>query len=156
MAVYVPPGRRRNLTAAIALSGVVAGLAAGFGLGRGTATSVGERVSGARSSAQELISALDALPFEYEQALQGQGSSEGRLIVDTVDRAAGRLPDALDEAAWFGDAQRARVTAAVAGVRDAARRRASPADFKREIDRADAVIRGEYGLPAGSGSDVSG
>jgi hypothetical protein len=149
MAVYVPPGRRRNLTAAIAAAALVVGVAAGFGLGRGTAETVTDRVADARSSATDLVSALGVLPLEYEQAQAG--TSETSQIADTVDRAAGGLADTLDQAPWFGDVQRQRLTAAIATVRDAAERQVSPAQFKAVVARANAVIRSEYGLPAVAG-----
>src|SRR3954466_15337745 len=116
MAVYVPPGRRRNLTAAIPAAPLVVGVAAGFGLGRGTAETVTDRVADARSSATDLVSALGVHPLEYEQA-QG-ATSEPSQIADPVDRAAGGLADTLDRAPWFGDVQRQRLTAAIATVRD--------------------------------------
>jgi hypothetical protein len=144
MAVYQPPGRRRNLTLAVATVALVVGLTVGLIVGHATATGVDERIADARADARGLAGALQVLPLEYEQALGG--TSETARIADTVDRATSRLPATLDAAPWLTAAQRGRVTAAVHAVRAAAAHRVPAARFRRTIDAAEAAIGREYGV----------
>jgi hypothetical protein len=147
MAVYVEPARRKRIAWGIAAVALVVGLAIGIVIGRGTATSIDDRIASGRSGGRELVTALDVLPLEYEQARSG--SSETGLIGDTVDRSVRRLSSALDGAPWLGAAQRRTATAAVQSVRTAAARKVSPSEFKRVVARASRTLVGIFGLPPG-------
>ena len=99
MAVYRGPERRRRASAAIAVAALLAGVLLGAVIGRGTATSVDDQIAEGRAAGRDLVTSLRVLPLEYRQA--SAGSSETGLIEDTVKRATGRLPAALDKAPWL-------------------------------------------------------
>lgn len=149
MAVYRGPERRRRTTAAIAVATLIAGLLLGLVIGRATAPSLGERIAEGRAAGRDLVAGLRVLPLEYEQA--SAGSSETGLIQDTVERATGRLPAALDKAPWLDAAQRRAATDAVRAITAAAEAKVAPDRFEAATARATATLQSIFGLPASDG-----
>jgi hypothetical protein len=146
MAVYVEPARRKKFTWMVAAAAVAVGLVVGGLIGRGTAQSIDDKIADGRSGGRALVTALSVLPLEYKQA--ASGSSETKLIVDTVDRSVERLPAALDGAPWLGPADRSAATAAVRSVKAAAAAKVAPAKFDGVVARATATLQNVFGLPA--------
>ncbi len=149
MAVYATPGRRRRTTVAIVAVALVIGLVIGAILGRATATSIDDQITKGRDGGRELVTALRVLPLEYRQALAG--SSESKLIQDTVDRTVAQAGNALDDAPWLSGAQRRSTTSAVAQIRAAAQAKVAPKRFETVIARSTATIQSVFGLPASAG-----
>jgi hypothetical protein len=149
MAVYRGPERRRRMGAAIAVAALIAGLLLGVVIGRATAPSLDDKVAEGRSAGRDLVASLRVLPLEYRQA--AAGSSETGTIEDTVKRAAGRLPAALDAAPWLGAGQRTAATDAVRAIEAAARAKVPPARFDATIARSTATLQSIFGLPPSAG-----
>ncbi|MEA2154530.1 MAG: hypothetical protein QOE11_670 [Solirubrobacteraceae bacterium] len=149
MAVYAGAGKRKRSTILIAVATLVVGLLAGIATGRATAPSLADKIADGRNGGRDLVTALQVLPLEYSQALNG---SEGTtLIGDTVNRSAGQLRSALDGAPWLGPAQRSAATAAVQAVRAAAASRVAPARFQSVVNGSAAKIQAVFGLPVSAG-----
>jgi hypothetical protein len=144
IAVYVEPARRKKIAWGIAAVALVVGLAIGIAIGRATAPSIDDKIASGRSGGRELVTALNVLPLEYEQARRG--SSETSLIANTVARSVQRLPAALDGAAWLGVAQRNAATDAVQSVQTAASQKVSPSAFRRVVARATSTLEDIFGL----------
>jgi hypothetical protein len=149
MAVYAGAGRRKRATILVAVATLVAGLILGIVVGRATAPSLADKIADGRKGGSELVTALQVLPLEYGQALNG---SEGTtLIGDTVNRSLARLNTALDGAPWLGPAQRLQATQAVQAVRTAATSKVPVKQFQAVVDSSSATIQAVFGLPLSSG-----
>ena len=145
MAVYRGPERRRRATALIAVAALIVGVLLGAVLGRVTAPTVDDKIAEGHTAGRDLVAALRVLPLEYEQA--SSGSSETGLIEDTVRRAAGRLPAALDKAPWLDGAQRREATQTVQAITDAATAKVAPARFDATVERSTATLQSIFALP---------
>ena len=144
MAVYRGPERRRRASAAIAVAALLAGVLLGAVIGRGTATSIDDQIAEGRAAGRDLVTSLRVLPLEYRQA--SAGSSETGLIEDTVRRATGRLPAALDKAPWLDRTQRRTATEAVRAIEAAAAAKVPPARFEATTARSTATLQTIFGL----------
>ena len=149
MAVYRGPERRRRASVAIAIATLVAGVLLGAVLGRVTAPTVDDRIAEGHAAGRDLVAGLRVLPLEYEQA--SAGSSETSLIQDTVKRATGRLPAALDKAPWLDPAQRREAATAVRAITDAASAKVAPDRFEATTARSTATLQSIFGLPSSAG-----
>ena len=145
MAVYRGPERRRRASVAIAVAALLAGVLLGAVIGRGTATSVAAPGAEGRAAGRDLVTSLRVLPLEYRQA--SAGSSETGLIEDTVERATGRLPAALEKAPWLDRTQRRTATEAVRAIEAAAAAKVPPARFEATTARSTATLQSVFGLP---------
>jgi hypothetical protein len=145
VAVYQGGGKRKRATILVAVATAIAGLVIGIVIGRATAPSVNDKIADGRKGGQELATALQVLPLEYGQALNG---SEGTtLIGDTVNRALAQLNTALDGAPWLGPGQRRQATQAVQAVRTAATNKVPLKRFQTIVDSSSATIETVFGLP---------
>jgi hypothetical protein len=144
MAVYAGQAKRKRATYLIAAATLVAGLVLGILIGRATAPTIEDKVADGRAGGRELVTALQVLPLEYQQA---QSGSEGTaLIGDTVDRSVANLDGALDGAPWLGPAQRRLATQAVQSVKSAATQKVAAAQFKSTVDQASSQIAQVFGI----------
>jgi len=149
MAVYRGPERRRRATALIAVAALIAGLLLGALLGRVTAPTIDDKIAEGHAAGRDLVAALRVLPLEYTQA--SSGSSETGLIQDTVKRATGRLPAALDKEPWLDRAQRQEAATAVRAITEAANAKVAPARFEATTARSAATLQSIFGLPPTDG-----
>jgi hypothetical protein len=148
MAVYAGQAKRKRATYLIAAAALVVGLVLGILIGRATAPTIEDKIADGRAGGRDLVTALQVLPLEYQQA---QSGSEGTaLIGDTVERSVARLNDALDGAPWLGPAQRRIATQAVQSVKSAATQNVAAAQFKSTVDQASSQIAQVFGIPAPS------
>jgi hypothetical protein len=149
MAVYRGPERRRRATAAIAVAALIVGLLAGVLVGRVSAPSVDDQIAEGQAAGRDLVAGLRVLPLEYEQA--SAGSSETGLIEDTVKRATGRLPAALEQAPWLDVTQRREAAQAVHAIAETASAEVAPARFEATVARSTATLESIFGLPPSEG-----
>lgn len=148
MAVYAGQAKRKRATWLIAAATLVVGLVLGILVGRATAPTIEDKIADGRAGGRDLVTALQVLPLEYEQA---QSGSEGTaLIGDTVQRSVARLNDALDGAPWLGPAQRRIATQAVQSVVSASTQNVPAAQFKNTVDQASAQIAEVFGITVAS------
>jgi hypothetical protein len=148
MAVYAGQAKRKRATYLIAAATLVVGLVLGIVIGRATAPTIEDKIADGRAGGRDLVTALQVLPLEYQQA---QSGSEGTaLIGDTVQRSLARLDAALDGAPWLGAAQRRIATQAVQSVRSAATQNVPAAQFKSTVDQAASQISEIFGITTSS------
>ena len=85
MALYISAGRRRRTTIMVGVAAAIVGLLLGFLLGRGTTTTIDDRISASRDAGRKFAAALRVLPLEYEQAVTDEltlllGSAAGEPL----------------------------------------------------------------------------
>lgn len=106
MARYISTAQRRRKAAVIAVVALLIGLAAGFGLGRLTTTSVGDQVASVRAQARETTGGLRVL------ALHAQAGVGGTADVGPVlEKTRSGLSTELAKAPWVGVATRQSLVA---------------------------------------------
>lgn len=144
MALYISAGRRRRTTIVVGIAAIVVGIALGFLLGRGTATTIDDRVTEARDAGRKFAASLRVLPLEYEQAVTGDGEAGGADPI--VRRALAGEQAAIDAAPWLGDAQIAALRSQIDDVRNAPERDLTPEDFAASVEDAVAVVEATFGI----------
>lgn len=150
MALYISAGRRRRATIVAAVAAAVVGLAVGLLIGRGTATTVDDRIAEAQTAGRRLAASLRVLPLEYEQATTGVGEDGG--AADLVRRALDGEQAALDTAPWLGDRQIAELEQRLAVVRDAPAAGLTPDEFSVAVEEAATAVETTFGVATTSES----
>lgn len=140
MAIYIPESRRRQRLLLAAAAALLVGLVLGWLGGRVTAPGLGDYVRTAAAEGRQLEASMRFLPIEYARQYAGGSVGPGSSAQDTVDRAARGLDRVLAAAPWLGPADRTRLTQAVGAVADAARRKATPEEFRRTAEQAAATV----------------
>lgn len=146
MSLYREPRRAAGRTLAlVALVATVAGLVAGFAVGRASApeASLASKLGDLRAQLKPARDGIELVATEYPQAVRG-----GKLVAPTEYKAAqqdiGRVRDAVAGARSdlrALNAQRAdAVDRSVAALSAAVQRRAAPAEVRRVGRGADAAI----------------
>lgn len=147
MALYISAGRRRRTTIIVGVAAAIVGLLLGFLLGRGTATTIDDRISASRDAGRKFAAALRVLPLEYEQAVTDDGESGGAAPI--VERSLDGEQAALDAAPWLSDAQIAALRSDLDVVRSAPANDLPPDEFAAAVDEAVTAVEATFGLAAG-------
>jgi len=145
MALYVSAGRRRRTAIVAAAVALVVGLAAGVLIGRGTATTIDDRIAEGREAGRRFAAALRVLPLEYEQAVTDDGESGGAQPI--VDRSLAGEEAAMDAAPWLSDEQIATVRDRLEVLRSAPADDLTPDEFAAAVDEAVAAVETVFGIP---------
>jgi hypothetical protein len=146
MALYISAGRRRRTAILVAVVALVVGVAAGFLIGRGTATTVEDRIAEGREAGRKFAASLRVLPLEYEQAVTDDGESGGAEPI--VKRSLEGEQTAFDAAPWLGDAQIAAVHEKVDIVRKGPANDLTPDEFTEAVEEAAAAVEVAFGVAA--------
>ncbi len=120
MALYIPTGRRRRRTIAVAVAALVIGMAAGWVVGRASSTSIGGRVDAVRAEARQTAAGLRVIAL-HDQTGAGAGGADLVLA-----RTRTELDNEFARAPWLTRAQRVRLNQALDALR-AISDRATPA-----------------------------
>lgn len=144
MALYISAGRRRRTTIVVGIASIVLGIVLGFLLGRGTATTIDDRVAEARDAGRKLASSLRVLPLEYEKIVTADGSGSG--AADIITRSLAKEQATLDTAPWLGDEQVAAVKEQLDVLRQAPGDDMSPTEFNEAVDSAAATVETTFGV----------
>ena len=150
MALYISAGRRRRTTIMVGVAAAIVGLLLGFLLGRGTTTTIDDRISASRDAGRKFAAALRVLPLEYEQAVTDDGESGGAAPI--VERSLDGEQAALDAAPWLSDAQIAALRSNLDVVRSAPANDLPPDEFAAAVDEAVTAVEATFGLAAGDAS----
>jgi hypothetical protein len=151
VAIYVPPSTRRRRLVLLVVLGLAVGLAAGFGIGRATSSGVDDAVSAVQGKAADAATALQRLPIEYEQAVEGAGGESTGTVTEAIDRARSELDEAWGDASWFGPAAREPVDSAVDALDHFVAGHATSGEFSAAVDAAVAAIERAFGISVGTG-----
>ena len=146
MSLYKQPGRVAGRTLAlVAVAAVLAGLAAGFGLGRATAPdpSLADKLGELRDRLQPARQGIELTATEYSQAVRG-----GRVVAPTeykaaqqdVARARGALARARGDLRALSVARAEAVDRATGALAAAVERRVPPAEVARLSRAAEAAL----------------
>lgn len=154
MSLYREVGAARRSIAAGALVALVAGLAVGFGIGRGTAPepALSEQLAEARASIRPALSGLELVSIEYPEAVRGT-----EIVAETEYEAArAQASTAVDLVSRAGELEavdpegHAAALAATGEVADAVEAVEEPRAVEEAVARAsDAVERLAGDPPSG-------
>jgi hypothetical protein len=157
MALYIPAGRRKRRLLLAGGAGLLIGLLLGFGVGRTSAPNPEDQAKSAKQTAGRVTGALNALPFHYEQAMNGE--IDKTTYATSLDAALRTADDdlvaALANAPWLDPSAKVEVRAQIPELRALAERGASPDEFDAAVGRAVSTIEAAFGTfgaagPAGS------
>jgi hypothetical protein len=145
MALYISAGRRRRTAIIAAVVALLIGLAAGFLVGRGTATTIDDTVTAARDAGRKFSSSLRVLPLEYEKVATANGGST-KEAADIIRRSLADEQATLDTAPWLSDDAISSVKTALDALRQAPTTDLPPADFDAAVDTAAAAVEQAFGI----------
>ena len=146
MAIYVPPSTRRRRLVALVAAGLVVGLLVGFLLGRSTASGVDDEIADVREQAEDAATALQRIPIEYEQALEGAGGESTETITEALASARAQLDAAWADAEWFGPSARAEADAALDEIDEVVAEGGSAEAFETAVDEAVRAVEDAFGI----------
>jgi hypothetical protein len=132
MSLYRQPRAARPLVlVAIAAVALIAGLAIGFGIGRGTSPdpSAQDVVADLREQLRPLAAGLQLLPTEYPQALRGGG--ESAAVTGDLSRIRAALADTAADLRALDPAGQRALAERVAALEQAIDARAASAQVTR-------------------------
>ena len=151
MAVYVSVARRRRRTVLWAIATLVIGLVLGFAVGATRTKSVEDRVQSVHVDADDLATRLVALDIEYRDAFGGGSDSFDASVIQPLAKIQSGTVHLLDRAAWLGPDRRGEVLDELAQIVGLAKAHTNAHEFLTGLNRAAALVRATFGVPARSG-----
>jgi hypothetical protein len=148
VALYIPAGRRRRRTFAVAGAALLVGLVVGSVAGRGTAPTIDDRVISVSTQARQTAAALRVLALHDQAAAQSnQGGGNGGADL-VLERTRVRLMRQFERAPWLTPAQRDRLLHQLDALQEQANR--TGATFGSAADALAGEIETTFGV-AGRG-----
>ena len=151
MALYVPAGARTRRLVLVGAAALVVGVVLGYVLGRASAPTFADQVADVQELATAAATALERLPIEYEQLLDGGGGESADTLIDALDSARSQLADAYAAAIWLADDAPSATEEAFDSLLVAVSDSVPAAVFADAIDQAVTRIKATFGIDAGPG-----
>jgi len=104
VALYIPPGRRRRRSIAVAIATLVIGVVVGVLIGRALAPSIDDRVSSVQSDARQTAAGLRVLVLHDEAGVTNQAPGNGGADL-VLQRTRTDLDHEFARAPWLGSSQ---------------------------------------------------
>ena len=143
MALYMSATQRRRTAIVAAVIALLVGSAAGFLVGRSSATSIDDRIDEARKAGRTFASALRVIPLEYDDAMAGDDAAQAS---DIIERSVSGETAALATAPWLTDNDTATLHNALEKLTTAPERKLSSAEFGAEVETAATEVERLFGI----------
>jgi predicted PurR-regulated permease PerM len=145
MALYVSRAtRRRRAVIAVVVAAAVA-LGVGVLIGRQMTSSIDERVSSVRSSADEVATGIERLDIEYAQVLDGTDNLQTGVLTP-IDDLRTQLQSTMERAPWLVSDQRSTMLDAIAQMSSSASAHDSAETFDAHLADAAKAVRSAFGI----------